>query len=67
MIDKYSAMVYNIITSKQKNTLEDVKMKRAKQVEKMIERCNEYLKNCYVTNESDDVFHMTCEMLLAAG
>lgn len=42
-------------------------MKRAKQVEKMIERCNEYLKNCYVTDGSDDVFHMTCEMLLAAG
>ena len=43
------------------------KMKREKQVEKIIERCNEYLKNCYVTDESDDVFHMTCEMLLAAG
>lgn len=33
----------------------------------MIARCNEYLKNCYVTDEYDDVFHMTCEMLIAAG
>lgn len=42
-------------------------MRRTKQVEVMIERANEYLKNNYVYDVEDDCFWMACEMLIHAG